>query len=137
MSSGAPAAASSSHDGGDTWKEITRNEGLPKGVVGKIGVTVSGANHDRVWAIVEAEEGGVFRSDDGGATWHRTNEERNLRQRAWYYTHIHADPKDPETVYVLNTGFYRSWTVDGPSRRSGRRTATTTVCGLPRTIPSA
>jgi photosystem II stability/assembly factor-like uncharacterized protein len=112
MSSGGPGSGLfKSTDGGDTWKEITRNEGLPKGVIGKIGVTVSGANHDRVWAIVEAEDGGVFRSDDGGATWRRLNEERNLRQRAWYYTHIHADPKDPETVYVLNTGFYRS--VDG------------------------
>jgi len=112
MSSGGPGSGLfKSTDGGDTWKEITRNDGLPKGVVGKIGVTVSAANHDRVWAIVEAEDGGVFRSDDGGATWRRTNEDRNLRQRAWYYTHIHADPKDPETVYVLNTGFYRS--VDG------------------------
>ena len=112
MSSGGPGSGLfKSTDGGDTWKEITRNEGLPKGVIGKIGVTVSGANHDRVWAIVEAEDGGVFRSDDGGATWRRLNEERNLRQRAWYYSHIHADPKDPETVYVLNTGFYRS--VDG------------------------
>jgi len=112
MSSGGPGSGLfKSADGGDTWKEITRNDGLPKGVVGKIGVTVSGANHERVWAIVEAEDGGVFRSDDGGATWRRLNEDRNLRQRAWYYSHIHADPKDPETVYVLNTGFYRS--VDG------------------------
>src|SRR5881296_1196125 len=111
MSSGGPGSGLfKSTDGGDTWKEITRNEGLPKGVIGKIGVTVS-ANHDRVWAIVEADSGGVFRSDDGGETWRRTNEERNLRQRAWYYSHIHADPKDPETVYVLNTGLYRS--VDG------------------------
>ncbi|HEV8266152.1 MAG TPA: glycosyl hydrolase [Gemmatimonadales bacterium] len=112
MSSGGPGSGLfKSTDGGDTWKEITRNQGLPKGVIGKIGVAVSHANHERVWAIVEAEEGGVFRSDDGGETWRRLNEERNLRQRAWYYTHIHADPKDPETVYVMNTGFYRS--VDG------------------------
>ena len=112
MSSGGPGSGLfKSTDGGDTWKEITRNDGLPKGVVGKIGVTVSAANHERVWAIVEAEDGGVFRSDDGGATWRRLNEERNLRQRAWYYSHIHADPKDPETVYVMNTGLYRS--VDG------------------------
>src|SRR6266436_2327877 len=62
---------------------------MPKGVVGKIGVTVS-ANHDRVWAIVEADSGGVFRSEDGGETWRRTNDERNLRQRAWYYAHVHA-----------------------------------------------
>src|SRR5437870_2391593 len=111
MSSGGPGSGLfKSTDGGDTWKEITRNDGMPKGVIGKIGVTVS-ANHDRVWAIVEADSGGVFRSDDGGDTWRRTNDERNLRQRAWYYSHIHADPKDPETVYVLNTGMYRS--VDG------------------------
>jgi photosystem II stability/assembly factor-like uncharacterized protein len=111
MSSGGPGSGLfKSTDGGDTWKEITRNEGMPRGEIGKIGVTVS-ANHDRVWAIVEADSGGVFRSDDGGDTWRRTNDERNLRQRAWYYSHIHADPKDPETVYVLNTSMYRS--VDG------------------------
>jgi photosystem II stability/assembly factor-like uncharacterized protein len=101
-----------STDGGETWTELTRHEGLPdSGVVGKIGVAVSPARPDRVWAIVEHEEGGVFRSDDAGKTWQRLNDERWLRQRAWYYTHIHADPKDAETVYVLNTGFYRS--VDG------------------------
>jgi photosystem II stability/assembly factor-like uncharacterized protein len=98
-------------DGGDTWTEITRNTGLPSGIIGKIGVTVSPVNHERVWAIVEADSGGVFRSDDGGQTWNRTNEGRNLRQRAWYYTHIHADPQNVDAVYVLNTGFYRS--VDG------------------------
>ncbi len=97
-----------STDGGDTWTEITRNPGLPKGVVGKVGITVSPANPERVWAIVEAEDGGVFRSDNGGRTWIKTNEARNLRQRAWYYTRIYADPKNVETVYVLNTGFYKS-----------------------------
>jgi photosystem II stability/assembly factor-like uncharacterized protein len=98
-------------DGGETWTELTRNAGLPTGVIGKIGVTVSPVNHDRVWAIVEAEEGGVFRSEDGGNTWRRVNEERNLRQRAWYYTHIHADPQNVDAVYVMNVGFFRS--VDG------------------------
>ncbi|MDT7690304.1 MAG: hypothetical protein QOE46_3063 [Acidobacteriota bacterium] len=97
-----------STDGGDTWQEITRNPGLPRGVIGKIGVTVSGAAPDRVWALVEAEDGGVFRSDNGGATWTRVNESRDLRQRAWYYTKIYADPQNAERVYVLNTGFYRS-----------------------------
>jgi photosystem II stability/assembly factor-like uncharacterized protein len=97
-----------STDAGDTWAEITRNPGLPKGIVGNIGITVSPVNPDRVWAIVEAEEGGVFRSDDAGKTWQRTNQQRNLRQRAWYYTRIYADPQNAESVYVLNTGMYRS-----------------------------
>jgi len=97
-----------STDGGQTWKEISKNPGMPKGVLGKIGVAVSPANSDRVWAMVENENGGVFRSDDGGATWKRINSDRSLRQRAWYYTHIYADPQDEETVYVLNVGFYRS-----------------------------
>src|SRR5881396_1579965 len=97
-----------STDGGDTWTEITRNQGLPKGTIGIVGITVSPANPDRLWAIVEAEDGGVFRSDNGGRTWTKTNEQRNLRQRAWYYSRIYADPKNADEVYVLNTGFYRS-----------------------------
>ena len=97
-----------STDGGDTWTELTRNPGLPRGTVGKIGITVSPANSERVWAIVEAEDGGVFRSDNGGTSWTKVNDERRLRQRAWYYTRIYADPKNVDTVYVLNTGFYRS-----------------------------
>jgi photosystem II stability/assembly factor-like uncharacterized protein len=97
-----------STDGGDTWAEITRNPGLPRGIIGKIGVTVSAAAPERVWALVEAEDGGVFRSDNGGASWTKVNESRDLRQRAWYYTRIYADPQNSERVYVLNTGFYRS-----------------------------
>ena len=97
-----------STDGGDTWTELTRNPGLPRGMVGKIGITVSPANPERVWAIVEAEDGGVFRSDNGGRTWTKVNEERRLRQRAWYYTRIYADPKNADSVYVLNVQFFRS-----------------------------
>jgi len=97
-----------STDGGDTWNEITRNEGLPKGVIGRIGVAISPANPERVWVIVEAAEGGVYRSDDGGKKWQRTNSENSLRQRAWYYSHIFADPKSAETVYVLNTSMWKS-----------------------------
>ena len=112
LSSGGPGCGLfKSTDGGDTWNEISRNRGLPRGMLGKIGVAVSPAKHDRVWAIIEAKDGGVFRSDDGGETWHRVNEERRLRQRAFYYSRIYADSKDAETVYVLNTAFYRS--VDG------------------------
>lgn len=96
-----------STDAGDTWTKLSG--GLPEGIVGKVGVTVSPANPDRVWAIIEAEPaGGVYRSDDAGATWMRTNSENNLRQRAWYYTHVQADPQDPNTVYALNTSLYRS-----------------------------
>jgi len=95
-------------DGGDNWIDLTTNPGMPEGPIGKIGVTVSPADPSRVWAIVEANEGGVFRSDDGGWTWERTNDERKLRQRAFYYSRIYADPWDKETVYCLNTGFYKS-----------------------------
>ncbi|MGA9238979.1 glycosyl hydrolase, partial [Robiginitalea sp.] len=97
-----------STDGGTTWTDLTANEGMPEGPIGKIGVTVSPADSNRVWAIVEANEGGVFRSDDAGKTWERTNDERKLRQRAFYYSRIYADPLDKETVYCLNTGFYKS-----------------------------
>ncbi len=95
-------------DGGGTWKELTRNPGLPKGLIGNIGITVSPANPKRVWAVIEADSGGVFRSDDAGDTWTRTNEERKLRQRAWYYSRVFADPKDENAVYVLNVEWFRS-----------------------------
>jgi photosystem II stability/assembly factor-like uncharacterized protein len=107
-SGGAGSGLFKSTDGGDTWTELTRNEGLPKGIIGKVGITVSPANPDRIWAIVEAEDGGVFRSDDGGKRWSKVNDERKLRQRAWYYSRIYADPQNAESVYVLNTGFFRS-----------------------------
>ncbi|RMG78486.1 MAG: glycosyl hydrolase, partial [Bacteroidetes bacterium] len=108
-SGGEGSALWKSTDGGDHWTEISRNEGLPqKDILGIIGVTVSPVNPDRVWAIVEAENGGVFRSEDGGKTWRKVNEERKLRQRAWYYTRIYADPADEDVVYVLNVRFHKS-----------------------------
>lgn len=97
-----------STDGGDTWEDLTKAEGFATGTLGIIGVTVSPVNSDRIWAIVEAKEGGVFRSDDGGKTWQRINQDRNLRQRAWYYTRIYADPQNQDIVYVLNVQFWRS-----------------------------
>ena len=81
-------------DGGDTWKELSKNKGLPKGALGIIGVAVCRTKPDRLYAIVEAKEGGVFRSEDAGDTWRRVNQERSLRQRAWYYSRIYADPTD-------------------------------------------
>lgn len=109
LESGGPGSGLfQSADGGETWTEITRRPGLPKGLIGRIGVSVSGANPDRVWAQIEAEDGGLFRTDDGGKTWRRVNDNRNLRQRAWYYTHIHADPRNPDRVYAQNVQFWRS-----------------------------
>ena len=121
MSSGGPGGGIfKSVDFGETWTEITRNPGLPQtGLMGKIGIALSPAAPHRVWAIVENDEGGVFRSDDAGATWKRINEERRLRQRAFYYTRIYADPQDPDVMYVLNTGFYRS--TDGGETYQGIR----------------
>jgi photosystem II stability/assembly factor-like uncharacterized protein len=107
-SGGAGSGLFRSTDGGDSWAEITRNPGMPRGVTGKIGITVSAADSKRLYAIIEADSGGVFRSDDGGATWKLTNAERKLRQRAFYYSRIYADPSNKDRVYVLNTGFYRS-----------------------------
>ncbi len=100
-----------STDGGDTWTDLSRSPGLPRGVQGRIGVTVSPVNPERVWALVEASDGGVFRSDNGGRNWTKVNDQNILRQRAWYYSHIYADPQSADTVYALNTGMYRS--VDG------------------------
>jgi photosystem II stability/assembly factor-like uncharacterized protein len=95
-----------STDGGDTWKKLAG--GLPEGLVGKVGVAVSPARPDRVWALVEAEKGGLYRSDDAGETWTLVNSDNRLRQRAWYYTRVYADPKTPDTVYVLNVEFMKS-----------------------------
>jgi photosystem II stability/assembly factor-like uncharacterized protein len=109
MSSGGPGSGLyKSIDGGETWREITRNPGLPKGLVGKIGVATSAADPKRVYALIENENGGLFRSDDAGATWTFVNGDRNIRQRAFYYTHLYADPSNADRVYNANVSFYRS-----------------------------
>ncbi len=109
LSSGGPGSGLfRSTDGGDTWTEITEKPGLPKGLKGRIGVAVSPAQSGRIWAIVEAENGGFFRSDDGGETWQTVSEDRDLRQRPWYYMHVFADPQDAETVYILNLRMWKS-----------------------------
>ncbi|MBT8318929.1 MAG: glycosyl hydrolase, partial [Gramella sp.] len=108
-SGGEGSALWKSTDSGESWKEISKNKGFPQDTLGIIGVTVSPANSDRVWAIVEnKEKGGVYRSDNGGETWDHINEDRNLRQRAWYYTRIYADSKDEDVVYVLNVNYHKS-----------------------------
>ena len=112
MDSGGPGSGLfKSTDGGDNWTEISRAPGLPRGVLGRIGIAVSPANTERVWALVEAADGGLFRSDNGGRNWTKVNDQNDLKQRAWYYAHIFADPKNADTVYALNVGMYRS--IDG------------------------
>jgi photosystem II stability/assembly factor-like uncharacterized protein len=97
-----------STDEGETWQKISSNDGLPKGTLGIIGIAVSPVKYDRVFVIIEAQDGGVFRSDDGGTTWEKTNDSRSLRQRAWYYTRIYADTEDPDVVYVMNVRYHKS-----------------------------
>ncbi|HEX4066404.1 MAG TPA: hypothetical protein VHZ09_10305 [Acidobacteriaceae bacterium] len=87
-------------DGGENWTNIRRNPGLPQDVLGRIGVSMVASRPDTVYAIIQAKDGGLFRSDDGGATWKMVNNEMKLRQRAFYYMAVFADPKDTDTVYV-------------------------------------
>jgi photosystem II stability/assembly factor-like uncharacterized protein len=97
-----------STNGGASWTELTKKPGMPGAPVGKIGVVVSPADSKRVWAIIEANDGGLYRSDDAGMNWKLVNNERKLRQRAFYYSRIVADPKDRNGIYGLNVGFYKS-----------------------------
>ena len=128
-----------STDGGDTWTDITRNPGMPSGTLGRLGVTVSPARSGRVYAMVEeAEEGGVYRTDDGGATWQRTSDDAALRGRPWYYTHIFAHPQDPDTVWVLEGATHMSTGRGADVLRACRcRTATATTCGSTRRTRAA
>ena len=109
MSSGGPGSGMyKSTDGGDTWTEITRNAGLPAGVVGRIGLANTRADSNRVYALVENEKGGLFVSDDAGTSWKLINESRAIRQRAFYYTHVFGDPGNKDVVYMQNTSLFRS-----------------------------
>lgn len=107
-SGGDGSALWKSTDGGETWTDITKNTGLPKGLWGIVGVTVSPVNSERVYAIIENDNGGVYRSDDGGKNWRKMNDDRSLRQRAWYYSRIYADTRDADIVYVLNVSYHQS-----------------------------
>ncbi len=104
-------------DGGETWKEITFNPGMPKGTLGKINVDVSRAHRNLVWAMVESESGGLFKSVDAGNSWTRVNTSAELRQRPWYFNHVYADPRNADVVYVLNVGWHKS--IDGGRTFSG------------------
>ncbi len=120
MSSGGPGSGLyRSTDGGDTWERLTGN-GLPDGIMGRIGVAVSPADPEVVYTIIENKNGGVFRSDNGGDTWRKVNSDSNLRQRAWYYTHLYADPVNVDKIYCLNVSMHtskdggRTWTSSNP-----------------------
>ncbi len=109
MSSGGPTSGlHKSTDGGETWSEVTRNPGMPQGMVGRIGVALTAADSNRVYALVENENGGLFVSDDAGASWKLMNASRTVRQRAFYYTHVFADPSNKDVVYMQNTALFRS-----------------------------
>ncbi|MEE2892957.1 MAG: glycosyl hydrolase [Pseudomonadota bacterium] len=106
LSSGGPGSDLwKSTDAGETWEKLTDLPGLPSAPRGIIGVTVSPANPERVWAIIEAEDGGVFRSDDAGESWKKLNSDRALRSRAWYYTRVIADSQNENRVYVMNVSY--------------------------------
>ena len=97
-----------SEDGGDTWQEISKNPGLPVGLTGKITVCTSAAKPERVYASVENENGGIFKSDDHGEHWTRTTDDRNLRKRPWYFSTIAADQQNADVIYCLNVQFWKS-----------------------------
>lgn len=108
-SGGEGSALWKSTDSGETWTEISTHEGFAKGILGIIGVAVSPLNSERVWAMVEnKDQGGLYRSDDGGKSWRKVNDDRSLRQRAWYYTRVYADTQDEDGVYVLNVNYHHS-----------------------------
>ncbi len=108
LSSGGPGSGFfKSTDGGDHWTELTHNPGLPGGVIGKITMAVS-ADPNRLYALIEAGDGGLFRSDDAGATWNLVNNDRSLWQRAFYFHRIYADPASRDMVYVSNYELNRS-----------------------------
>ena len=107
-SGGKGSAMYKSTDEGETWTNISNNKGLPKGLWGISGVTVSPVNSDIVWALIENEKGGVYKSTDAGKTWKLINSERKLRQRAWYYTRLYADTQNEDILYVLNVRYHKS-----------------------------
>ena len=95
-------------DGGDTWTNLTDNPGLPEGLKGRIGIAASPAKTGRVWAVIEARDGGLFRSDDGGAAWEQVSDKPELTGRPHYYNHVFAHPQDPERVYVMSGSAWKS-----------------------------
>src|SRR5207302_1728787 len=108
VSGGVGSGLFKSTDAGEHWTELTKNPGLPTGLWGNIGIAVSPAKPARVWALIEADSGGVYRSDDSGSTWKHVNSDHKLRERAWYYSKIMADPKDTNTVWAPQVNLFKS-----------------------------
>ena len=109
-SAGPGTALFKTTDGGDTWTDLSNRPGLPQGVKGRIGIAIAPSHPDRVWALVDAELGkkGVYRSEDAGQTWRYLTDNAELTMRPWYYHHIFADPKNPDLIYILNVGAWKS-----------------------------
>ena len=107
-SAAGPTTVSKTTDGGNHWTNISRNPGLPKGVLGKIAVAISASRPGRVYALIEAAQGGLYRSDDSGATWHLMNNDRDYRYLASDFTRVFTDPQNPDTVYVFWMQMFRS-----------------------------
>ncbi|MCP9746005.1 VPS10 domain-containing protein [Lacihabitans sp. CS3-21] len=95
-------------DGGDTWVSLNEKPGMPKGLLGKIGVAISPANSNRLYALIENAKGGLFSSNDAGETWRLVNDDKNLWQRPWYYMNLQADPKNVDGVIILNVNAFKS-----------------------------
>ena len=107
-SGGSGSALWKSTDGGETWQKLNDKKGFPgKTVIGNIGIAVSASSPERVYALVESEKGGLLKSDDYGETWTNISTDQNIRQRAWYYSRIFVDPKNPDIIYGLNANMYR------------------------------
>ena len=107
MESGGPGSGLyKSFDGGEHWRRLSGN-GLPDGIWGRVNVAPA-SDGKTVYAMIEAKRGGLFRSVDGGETWSLVNQKNSIKQRAWYFNTVFVDPRDANTVYVLNVAFYKS-----------------------------
>lgn len=108
-SGGSGSGLYKSVDGGDSWICLNEKPGMPTGILGKIGIAVSPANSQRIYALIENKKGGLYRSDDGGEHWSLVNEDKNLWQRPWYYNHVAADPKNENGLIILNVNAWKSF----------------------------
>ncbi|HET6724887.1 MAG TPA: glycosyl hydrolase [Gammaproteobacteria bacterium] len=107
LESGGPGSGLyKSTDGGQTWRRL-EGHGLPEGVLGRISVAVA-TGGQRIYALIEAHGGGLYRSDDGGRTWQLVNNDERFRQRAWYFSLLEVDPRDPDRVYIGNVQLFES-----------------------------